>query len=215
MRRLLDVLASGLALLFLSPILLAITLAVIIDSPGPALYGSLRVGKNGRLFRMWKFRTMVQGAASMGSITGRNDPRVTRLGRVLRKTKLDELTQFINVLAGSMTLVGPRPETPDMVALYTADQRAVLAVKPGITGKVQLGTGEESESIPEDAKADEYYVRYLMADKLARDIEYLRVRTPISDARLLLNTATHVLRCLIQALPGHRRQNMFSTKDSI
>ena len=142
---------------------------------------------------------MVAGAEKLGPpITGRNDPRITTIGRFLRKTKLDELPQFINVLLGDMTLVGPRPEAPDMVALYTPTQRAVLAVKPGVTGRVQLDSGEESEAIPEDARADEYYVQHLMDRKLHSDLEYLRVRTPLSDLRILLETAGSVFRALVE-----------------
>jgi lipopolysaccharide/colanic/teichoic acid biosynthesis glycosyltransferase len=196
MRRIIDIVVSLVALALLSPLLLAVAIAVVLDSPGKPIYLAARVGRHGRQFRMWKFRTMIAGAAAMGSITGRNDPRVTRLGRLLRKTKVDELPQFINVLLGDMTLVGPRPETPDMVALYTPSQRAVLAVKPGITGRVQLDVGDESESIPEGVRADEYYVHHLLDQKIWLDLEYLKRRTPLGDIRILLNTAVFVLRCL-------------------
>jgi len=208
MRRTIDVSVSILVLFLVSPILVAVALAVLIDSRGSIFYPARRVGLNGRQFRMWKFRTMLEGAESMGSITGRNDPRVTRVGGVLRKTKLDELPQFVNVLAGDMTLVGPRPESPDMVARYEPDELAVLSVKPGITGRVQLEAGEESESIPEGVQAEEYYAGHLMENKLRRDIEYLRDRTPLSDIRILVNTVAYVFRCMGHVL-------MPSTKDSI
>ena len=198
MRRIVDVLVAMVALIFLSPILLAIMLAVMIDSPGEPFYHASRIGKDGQPFKMWKFRTMINGAAAMGSITGRNDSRVTRVGRLLRKTKLDELPQFINVLLGQMTLVGPRPESPDVVALYTSSQRAVLAVKPAITGRGQLAAGDEAQSIPEGVKADEYYVRYLLDQKIRLDLEYLKIRTPLSDARIVLDTAAVVLRSLVR-----------------
>ena len=119
MRRIVDIVVASVALAVLSPLLAAIMLAVFISSPGNPFYGGRRAGKDGRNFRMWKFRTMVHGAAKMGPITGKNDPRVTPLGRLLRKTKLDELPQFFNLLLGDMTLVGPRPESPEIVALYT------------------------------------------------------------------------------------------------
>lgn len=184
-------------LALISPLLALVALAVVIDSPGNPFYRGWRAGKAGRNFRMWKFRTMVAGAAKMGPITGKNDARVTRIGRFLRKTKLDELPQFINVLTGEMTLVGPRPEAPEIVALYTPSQRAVLAVKPGVTGRVQLESGEESESIPEGADPHEYYLQHLMERKLRLDLDYLSVRTPQSDARIVLSTATYVLRCFV------------------
>jgi len=151
---------------------------------------------------MWKFRTMITGADCAGLITGRNDARITRVGRVLRSTKLDELPQFLNVLFRDMTLVGPRPESPEIVALYTPEQRAVLTVKPGVTGRVQLEAGEESESIPEGVQPQQYYLKHLMRPKLRMDLDYLKVRTPLSDARILGETAAYVLRCLA----GRKRQ---------
>ena len=140
MRRLLDIVFAAAVLVLLSPLLLAIALIVALSSPGPAFYPGWRAGKDGKKFRMWKFRTMVTGAEKLGpSITGRNDSRITPIGRFLRKTKLDELPQFINVLLGDMTLVGPRPEAPDIVALYTPGQRAVLAVEAGRHGARPTG----------------------------------------------------------------------------
>jgi lipopolysaccharide/colanic/teichoic acid biosynthesis glycosyltransferase len=195
MRRLLDIVFAASVLVLTGPLLIAIALIVVLSSPGPAFYRGWRAGQNGTRFRMWKFRTMVAGAEKLGSsITGRNDFRVTRIGRFLRKTKLDELPQFINVLTGDMTLVGPRPESPEIVAQYTPEQRAVLAVKPGVTGLVQLESGEESESIPEGVDSHEYYLKHLMEPKLQRDLEYLGVRTPLSDAGIVLQTAAFVIR---------------------
>jgi lipopolysaccharide/colanic/teichoic acid biosynthesis glycosyltransferase len=169
-------------------------LAVFISSPGSPFYGGWRAGRDGRNFRMWKFRTMIAGAAKMGPITGKNDARVTPLGRILRKTKLDELPQFFNLLLGDMTLVGPRPESPEIVALYTPSQRAVLAVKPGLTGKVQLVTGDESETIPEGVPAYDYYLAHLMDRKLRMDLDYLRGRTVFTDVKIVLATAGLVFR---------------------
>jgi lipopolysaccharide/colanic/teichoic acid biosynthesis glycosyltransferase len=196
MRRFVDIAVASLALVALSPLLLAIMLAVFISSPGNPFYGGGRAGREGRVFRMWKFRTMINGAAKMGPITGKNDPRVTPLGRILRKTKLDELPQFFNLLLGDMTLVGPRPESPDIVALYTPTQRAVLAVKPGVTGKVQLDSDDESETIPEGAQAYDYYLTHLMAHKLRMDLDYLRGRTVFTDVKIVLATAGLVFRAL-------------------
>lgn len=198
MRRIIDIAAALLALALLSPVLLAVAVLIVIDSPGSPIYLARRVGAGGRVFRMWKFRTMVRNAASLGPpITGCNDPRVTRLGRILRRAKLDELPQFVNVLFGDMTLVGPRPEAPEMVALYTEEQRAVLGAKPGVTGRVQLESDSEEATIPEDAAADEYYVRHLMAEKLRHDLDYLRTRTAWTDAQIVLATAGLVLRSVI------------------
>lgn len=194
MRRCIDILIAVVALLLLCPLLLMIAIAIMIDSPGGPLYLGWRVGRNGAPFRMWKLRTMVRSADLSGCITGRRDPRVTRLGDLLRRTKLDEVPQFVNLLLGHMTLVGPRPESPDMVALYTPAQRAVLEVKPGVTGKAQLEAAEESETIPEGVAADEYYARYLLEPKIRRDLGYLAARTWRSDAKIVLATAIYVLR---------------------
>jgi lipopolysaccharide/colanic/teichoic acid biosynthesis glycosyltransferase len=198
MRRVVDVVVGLAALAVLSPLLFVVALIVFLDSPGNPFYLGWRAGRHGRNFRMWKFRTMVNGAAKQGPITGKNDARVTHVGRFLRKTKLDELPQFINVVLGDMTLVGPRPEAPEIVALYTPAQRAVLRVKPGVTGKVQLDSGDESEKIPEGVSAQDYYVQHLMDKKLRQDLDYLGVRTPLTDARVLFDTATFVFRCLVQ-----------------
>jgi lipopolysaccharide/colanic/teichoic acid biosynthesis glycosyltransferase len=189
MRRFVDILVALISLAALSPLLVAVMLAVCISSPGNPFYGGWRAGKGGRNFRMWKFRTMIGGAAKMGPITGKNDPRVTPLGRILRKTKLDELPQFFNLLLGDMTLVGPRPESPEIVALYTPCQRVVLAVKPGVTGRVQLDSDDESETIPEGLKAYDYYLTHLMDRKLRMDLDYLRGRTVLTDVKIVLATA--------------------------
>lgn len=196
MRRLVDVIVALIALVALTPLLAAVMLAVFISSPGNPFYGGWRAGKDGRRFRMWKFRTMVNGAAKMGPITGKNDPRVTRLGRLLRKTKLDELPQFFNLLLGDMTLVGPRPESPEIVELYNSRQRAVLAVKPGVTGKVQLESDDESETIPEGVQAYDYYLTHLMDSKLRMDLDYLGRRTVFTDIKIVLATAGLMFRAV-------------------
>jgi|SRR5579871_2859884 len=196
MRRFVDIVAAVFALLLLSPVLLVLVLAVFISSPGNPFYGGWRAGRDGRNFRMWKFRTMVKDASKFGPITGKNDPRVTALGRILRKTKLDELPQFFNLLTGEMTLVGPRPESPDIVARYTPSQRVVLAVKPGLTGKVQLDHDDESEIIPEGADPYDYYLNHLMDHKLRMDLDYLRGRTAVTDFKIVLATAGLVFRAV-------------------
>jgi len=196
MRRFVDIILALTALVLLSPLLALLMIAVFVSDPGNPFYGGWRVGLDGRNFRMWKFRTMINGASKAGPITGKNDPRVTGVGRILRKTKLDELPQFFNLLLGDMTLVGPRPESPEIVALYTPRQRAVLNVKPGVTGRVQLNHDDESEIIPEGVHPVEYYVKHLMEPKLRMDLDYLRVRTVFTDARIVFATAGLVFRAL-------------------
>jgi lipopolysaccharide/colanic/teichoic acid biosynthesis glycosyltransferase len=198
MRTVCDTAAALFLLIIITPLLAAITLLIVICSPGNPFYRAARVGKNGRVFLMWKFRTMVPNAALIGPpVTSHGDSRVTAIGRMLRKTKLDELPQFINVALGDMSMVGPRPETPEIVAFYSVEQRAVLSVKPGITGKTQLQS-RDADNIPEAADATTYYRQYLMEPKLYADLEYLRNRTVISDLQILCATAGLVLRSIIR-----------------
>lgn len=193
MRRFVDILVSVAALVLLSPVLILAALAVVLSSSGSPFYRGWRVGIDGKPFRMWKFRTMQQRSDIHGSITGPNDPRVFPLGRILRRTKIDELPQFINVLTGDMTLVGPRPESPEMVAFYNSWRRTVLAVKPGITGPVQIGVGEESDLIPVGVDPAEFYVARLMDYKLQIDLDYMATRTVWSDMKVVLSTVGLIL----------------------
>ena len=191
--RALDLLISGLGLILLSPLLLFLALWVKLDSPGPILYRGKRVGLDGRPFFMYKFRTMVQGAERRGpAVTYRDDPRITRAGRFLRRTKLDELPQLLNVLKGEMSLVGPRPEDPSYVELYTPEQRQVLSVKPGITGPTQLEYRDEASMLHGES-VDEEYVTRIMPKKLKLDLEYVRNRSLMLDLKILWRTATTLL----------------------
>jgi lipopolysaccharide/colanic/teichoic acid biosynthesis glycosyltransferase len=192
-KRALDLLISILGLLLLSPLLLLLTLWIKLDSRGPVLYRGKRVGKDGRAFIMYKFRTMVLGAERRGpAVTYKDDPRITLAGRLLRRTKLDELPQLLNVLRGEMSLVGPRPEDPSYVALYTPEQRLVLSVKPGITGPTQLQYRDEASLLQAEG-VDQEYVTRLMPEKLKLDLEYVRTRSLLLDLRILWQTATTLL----------------------
>ena len=143
------------------------------DSLGPVLYRGERVGRDGKAFRIFKFRSMTGGAARVGpGITARGDPRVTRAGRFLRRTKLDELPQLLNVLRGEMSLVGPRPEVPCYVALYTPEQRRVLSVRPGITSPASIEYRNE-EAILSQRDVDDLYTKVLMPRKLKMDLAYI------------------------------------------
>jgi lipopolysaccharide/colanic/teichoic acid biosynthesis glycosyltransferase len=192
-KRALDLLISILGLLVLSPLLLLLALWIKLDSPGPVLYRGKRVGREGQPFLMYKFRTMVAGAERRGpAVTYRDDPRITSAGRFLRRTKLDELPQLLNVLRGEMSLVGPRPEDPKYVALYTPEQRLVLSVKPGITGPTQLEYRDEASMLQGEG-VDEEYVSRLMPEKLKLDLEYVRTRSLLLDLRILWRTVTTLL----------------------
>jgi lipopolysaccharide/colanic/teichoic acid biosynthesis glycosyltransferase len=192
-RRGLDLAVAGLGLALLWPLGLALAVAIKRVSPGPALYRSTRVGQDGREFVMLKFRTMRVGAEAGPGITGAADARVTRVGRWLRASRLDELPQLVNVLRGEMSLVGPRPEAPRYVRYYTPAQRAVLRVRPGITGPTQLRFRDEAARLTgPDIEAQ--YIQELLPAKLASDLAYLRTRTLWRDLGILARTAWLVLR---------------------
>lgn len=188
MKRAFDFLFSAFFLLILSPVFLLIALLIKLDSPGPVFYGAVRVGKDGEPFRLYKFRSMVADAASKGpGITHQGDPRVTRVGYWLRRFKLDELPQLINVCKGEMSLVGPRPEDPRYVALYTPEQRAVLTVAPGVTSAASLRFRHE-EQILKGEDWETTYLHEILPTKLQIELEYLKNRTFASDLKIIWQT---------------------------
>ena len=195
LRRLIDIVVSSLLLVLFSPILLMAALAVRLDSRGPVLFKQARVGKDGALFTMYKFRTMrVETGARPVTMGGRRDPRVTRVGEFLRASKVDEFPQIFNVLKGDMTLVGPRAETPNFVAHYTPRQREVLAVPPGLTGPGQIRyTTEQADQLEGAADPNRLYIERIMPQKLEWDLEYLRTRSVWSDIVVLGRTLLVVL----------------------
>lgn len=190
--RIIDIVTSTLGLLILSPLLLVVALLVRLTSPGPALHRANRIGKNGQPFPLYKFRSMVSGADKVGpGITSAGDVRITAVGGFLRKTKLDELPQLINVLRGEMSLVGPRPEDPRYVALYTPAQRRILAVRPGITSVASLAYRDEA-ALLQGSDWHRTYVERVMPEKLAIDLAYLDKRTAWSDLALVFRTIVAV-----------------------
>lgn len=195
-RRVVDVTVSAVALTGLAPALGILAIAVRIDSPGSVLFSQTRIGRDGVPFRILKLRTMVDGAERMGpQVSGTADRRVTRVGAVLRATKLDELPQLWNVLQGDMTLVGPRPEVPAMVRHYTEQEWETLRVKPGLTGPGQIfyiasGQADDLDGV-EDVEA--HYVEHQLHPKLALDVAYLRRRTWRSDVGLVGRTVLVLL----------------------
>jgi lipopolysaccharide/colanic/teichoic acid biosynthesis glycosyltransferase len=192
-RRTFDVVAAGIGLLLLSPVLVVVALSIKLDSSGSVLYRATRVGRDGKTFELLKFRSMTVDADKQGpGITRAGDQRITRVGRRLRNTKLDELPQLINVLKGEMSLVGPRPEDPRYVALYSAEQRQVLIYRPGITSPASLAYRYE-EQILDGADWEATYRTVVMPEKLAIDLDYIATRTLSSDFILLLRTARAVL----------------------
>jgi FlaA1/EpsC-like NDP-sugar epimerase/lipopolysaccharide/colanic/teichoic acid biosynthesis glycosyltransferase len=191
-KRALDVCGALVALAVTWPAFLVVAIAIKLDSSGPVFYTQLRVGSRGRGFRLYKFRSMFVGADSGSVITGRFDPRITRVGRFLRLARLDELPQLLNVLKGDMSLVGPRPEAPAVVEMYTAEQREILAVRPGITGPTQLAWLDETEGFPAGVNPAQYYVTYVLPQKLESDLRYVRERTLAGDLSYLVHTPLRV-----------------------
>lgn len=189
-KRLFDLFVACCALLLLSPLLLGIALAIKLDSPGPVFFRQVRVGRGGREFRIHKFRTMVvNDEARSAQITVGADPRITRVGAWLRRTKCDELAQLIDVLQGTMSLVGPRPEVPRYVALYPeALKRQVLAVRPGITDVASLTYRRESELLAQAADPEREYVEVVMPAKLRLAARYARQATVRTDVAILIQT---------------------------
>jgi len=193
LRRLLDVTVAGMLLLVLAPLLGVLALLVRATSTGPALFRQIRVGRNGQPFVLLKLRTMRTDAPG-AVITSGGDPRITGLGAWLRRTKLDELPQLWNVLRGDMSLVGPRPEVPDYVALYTAAQRAVLRARPGLTDPASLAWTDEAATLATFADPHRAYADVVLPQKLELSLSYLERRTVWSDLAVVMRTVVHVAR---------------------
>ena len=176
-------------------ILLLIALAVVIDDPGPVFYRQVRIGRGGKPFRIFKFRSMVTDADKKGlAITVGRDRRITRVGAILRKTKLDELAQLLNVLAGQMSFVGPRPEVERYVRLYTPYQRQVLLVRPGITDYASIAYRNENDLLAGAEDPEKMYIEQIMPDKIELNMKYLREISPLADIKLILKTVAAVVK---------------------
>jgi lipopolysaccharide/colanic/teichoic acid biosynthesis glycosyltransferase len=188
MQRIFDVIVSASALLFLAVLLAAIALVLKVSSRGPIMYRQPRVGRGAQLFSLYKFRTMRVDAGGP-SITVEGDPRITPIGHILRRWKLDELPQLWNVLRGDMSIIGPRPEVEHLVRHYSAEQRRLLQRRPGLAGLSQLVYPHEADMLRGYPNPEEMYLRYLLPRKLEVDLQYERQRTFWSDLRLLVEIA--------------------------
>lgn len=173
--RIIDILSSLCVLILLLPILLLIALYIALDSKGGVFFKQVRVGQYGKPFKIYKFRTMRPDTEKMGQITvGERDPRITNIGYFLRKYKLDELPQLLNVLFGDMSLVGPRPEVPKYVALYTLEERKVLQIRPGVTDYASIAYSNENEILAQQSNPEQFYMDTLMRDKLKINQQYIQ-----------------------------------------
>jgi len=189
-KRIFDIVLSTVAAFFLLPLFLVIILLIKLETPGPAFFLQTRVGLNGNHFKMYKFRKFMHGATGGPAVTMVKDPRMTTMGKILERFKLDELPQFINVLLGQMSIVGPRPETPNFVKFFKPADYDVLKVKPGIFGINQLIYRREADLFPKDADPEQFYIEKLMPEKLKNDIRYIKNATVISDMSI-------VIRCVV------------------
>lgn len=191
-----DVIISLIGLTVFLPVILIVALSVAIDSSGPVFYRAKRVGKNGRVFTMYKFRTMVIDADKIGGpSTPIDDPRLTKIGKVLKKYQLDELPQLINVLNGDMSLVGPRPEVPFYVEMMTEEEkRIILSIRPGMTDWASLWNFHEGKTLEGSADPEKTYQEKIRPEKIRLQIKYVKERTFLRDLEIIIKTALRVFK---------------------
>ena len=195
MKRCFDIVLSAIGLVLLSPLFLVLAICIIADSEGGVFYRQTRVGKGNKDFRLYKFRSMYTASDKKGLLTVSNhDSRITRVGYFIRKYKLDELPQLINVLTGDMSFVGPRPEVRKYVDLYTEEQMLVLDIRPGITDAASIKYRNENEILATQENPEQYYIEHIMPDKLAINLEYVRHHSVGKDIRLIWETFVAVAR---------------------
>lgn len=193
-KRCIDLMMAVVLLVVLAPVFMAIAAFIRLDGTGPVFYRSVRVGRHGKLFRMFKFRTMVAGADKAGGLSAAdNDPRITPIGGFLRKHKLDELPQLLNVFAGEMSFVGPRPEVLHYVAMFTEEEKEILSVRPGMTDWASLWNADEGAVLAESADPERTYAEKIRPQKLKLQLKYVRERSLSIDLRILLKTAAAML----------------------
>lgn len=189
MKRLFDITASFFGIIILSPLLIFIGLWVGLSSKGGVFYKQIRVGKNNKDFKLYKFRSMRVNSDKQGLLTvGSKDSRITKAGYFIRKYKIDELPQLFNVLKGDMSFVGPRPEVRRYVDLYSKEQMKVLSVRPGITDPASIKYRNENDLLSSANNPEEYYIQYIMPDKLKINIDYINTRTFIKDIKIIFQT---------------------------
>lgn len=194
MKRLFDILASGFGLILLSPVFLIMSIVITLDSPGGVFFRGPRVGKNGKVFRIFKFRSMVKDCEGKGKWNvGDNDNRITKTGHFLRKTKLDEIPQLINVFLGNMSFVGPRPELQIYVDMYTDEEKKILDLKPGITDYASMVNIAQFETFTKAVDPDEAYLKYIRPLKIKLQLYYREHHSFFGDIRIIFWTIYKVL----------------------
>jgi lipopolysaccharide/colanic/teichoic acid biosynthesis glycosyltransferase len=195
LKRLFDIVMAGVGLVLVSPVLALVAIAVRLDSPGPVLFRQERVGRNFKAFWILKFRTMTTDAGPPGAqLTVGADPRITRVGRWLRKTKIDELPQLANVLVGDMSIVGPRPEVPKYVEMFRADYAVVLSVRPGLTDPASIKYRDEAALLAASANPEQEYICTVLPEKIAIARDYIARATFASDLAVIARTLLGIAR---------------------
>lgn len=203
-KRMLDFCISVICILILTPILLLISVWIRLDSQGPILFRQERVGMLERKFTIYKFRTMIVDAESLGKqITVGRDPRITRSGVFLRKYKLDELPQFFNIIRGDMSIVGPRPEVPRYVSLYNTEQKQVFSVRPGLTDEASIKYRNENQLLEDTDNPEQLYIEKIMPDKLNINLEYIQTVSLKKDVQIIGKTILAIMQ---------REQTMLRTR---
>jgi lipopolysaccharide/colanic/teichoic acid biosynthesis glycosyltransferase len=194
-KRSFDIVSSSIVLLLFSPFFLVIALLILLDSRGGVFFKQIRVGRNGKHFPLYKFRTMRPNSESKGQITvGKRDNRITPIGYFLRKFKLDEFPQLINVIRGDMSVVGPRPEVPRYVEMYTDEQKQVLTVRPGLTDFASLEYINENELLANAENPEEEYVERVMPAKLDLNLKYIAQQSILTDLKIIFKTLGRIVR---------------------
>jgi lipopolysaccharide/colanic/teichoic acid biosynthesis glycosyltransferase len=195
MKRLFDIVFSLLGLIILSPFILVLAILIKEEDGGSVFYRGVRVGRHGKPFRIFKFRTMVVNAENMGGTsTADDDPRITRVGRFLRRYKLDELPQLINVLKGEMSVVGPRPEVPFYVNMFTEEEKAILNVRPGITDWASIWNPDEGAILAGSPDPEKAYMEKIRPEKIRLQLKYIRERSFWVDLKIIFQTLVTILK---------------------
>ena len=194
LKRIFDITLSLFGLIILLPFMLIIAILIRIDSKGPVFFKQIRVTKNGKEFKIFKYRTMKVGSDKYSQITVGKDGRITKLGSFLRKYKLDEIPQLINVLIGDMSLVGPRPEVPKYVALYTDEQKEILKVRAGITDYASIEFSDENDLLASEEDPEKAYIEKIMPKKIELNKKYLSEISILTDIKIILLTIKKILK---------------------
>lgn len=195
LKRSFDLFVSTVVLFLLAPLFLIIAILIKKDSRGPVFYRGERVGRYGKMFRIFKFRTMVSNAEKLGgSSTADDDPRITQIGKMLRKYKIDELPQLFNVFLGQMSLVGPRPEVKKFVDMYTSRERAILSVRPGITDWASIWNSDEGAILAGAEDPDKAYMELIRPEKIRLQLKYVENASFVTDLKILLQTVAKLLK---------------------